>query len=114
MQNLHVPADTTGEQLMFLYEVRRGSCDRSFGVHVARLAHFPAAIVREAEKHVKQLDAISSSCSSPSSADAAVLLGALPDLSSMSAEGAVRAVRQQQAKVAAADAAADAAASSRI
>lgn len=34
----------------------QGSCDRSFGIHVARLAHFPAHVVSEAESLAKALE----------------------------------------------------------
>lgn len=34
----------------------QGSCDRSFGIHVARLAHFPAHVVAEAESLANALE----------------------------------------------------------
>lgn len=34
----------------------RGSCDRSFGIHVARIANFPAHVVSEAESLANALE----------------------------------------------------------
>lgn len=34
----------------------RGSCDRSFGIHVARIANFPAHVVSEAERFAIALE----------------------------------------------------------
>jgi len=65
VQNLHFSAETPAPvspsssptELTLTYEVRPGPCDRSFGVHVARLAKFPEEVVREAQARVEALQA---------------------------------------------------------
>lgn len=42
--------------IAYVLQVTQGSCDRSFGIHVARLAHFPAHIVTEAESLANALE----------------------------------------------------------
>ena len=56
--NLHVTAltDSHQQQLTFLYEVRSGVCDRSFGIYVAELARFPSTVVEEARLMAERLD----------------------------------------------------------
>mmetsp|Transcript_17718 Transcript_17718/g.54206 ORF Transcript_17718/g.54206 Transcript_17718/m.54206 type:complete len:650 (-) Transcript_17718:207-2156(-) len=54
--NLHVAADTSGDDIVMLHEVREGHCDRSFGCHVARMARFPPQVVAEAEELTEQFE----------------------------------------------------------
>ncbi len=42
---MHAKADEEGRKLVLLYELRSGPSDQSFGIHVARLAHFPDEVV---------------------------------------------------------------------
>ncbi len=37
-------------ELVFLHEVAPGAADRSYGIHVAKLAGLPAAVVARAEE----------------------------------------------------------------
>ena len=53
-------AVTEGERgITFLYELRDGPCPSSFGIAVARLAAFPAAVLEIAKKKAAQLEATS-------------------------------------------------------
>jgi DNA mismatch repair protein MutS len=42
--------------LVFLHEVVAGSADRSYGIHVARLAGLPAAVISRAGEILHQLE----------------------------------------------------------
>jgi DNA mismatch repair protein MutS len=44
------------EQIIFLHEVAAGTADRSYGVHVAKLAGLPASVIARAEQVLKTLE----------------------------------------------------------
>ncbi|MGI9135359.1 MAG: MutS-related protein, partial [Rhodoferax sp.] len=54
-RNVHVGATEAGREIVFLHELQSGPASRSYGVHVARLAGMPAAVLHQA-RHV--LDAL--------------------------------------------------------
>lgn len=45
VRNLHVTAVTTDKTITPLYQIREGPCDRSYGIHCARMAGFPDDVV---------------------------------------------------------------------
>ncbi len=62
VQNYHVEAqeykDAQGNsKLAFLYQIKPGAADRSYGIHVAELAGLPAACTLRAKKVLKDLEA---------------------------------------------------------
>ncbi|WP_423823327.1 DNA mismatch repair protein MutS [Salinisphaera sp. SPP-AMP-43] len=59
-------ADAGGEQkLAFLHAIRPGPASRSFGLQVAALAGVPKKVIRQAEKHLAELETASLETASP-------------------------------------------------
>lgn len=44
--NLHVTALTGRDMFTLLYRLQPGSCDQSFGLHVAEMVHFPPSVLQ--------------------------------------------------------------------
>lgn len=55
--NVHVSAVESNNSIAFLHEVQPGPASRSYGVQVARLAGVPAAVIRQAQNTLKNLEA---------------------------------------------------------
>lgn len=56
--NLHATAITDDKEgLTFLYSIKEGACGKSYGVHVAELAHFPPQVVAAAKRKLSELEA---------------------------------------------------------
>jgi DNA mismatch repair protein MutS len=54
--NLHVSAREWKDDIVFLRKIEPGGSDRSFGIHVARLAGLPPAVVRRAQEILGNLE----------------------------------------------------------
>ena len=52
----NVAVRETGEDIVFLRRLEPGGCDRSYGVHVARLAGIPGAVVERAFTVLHELE----------------------------------------------------------
>ncbi|MFN8093049.1 MAG: DNA mismatch repair protein MutS [Vicinamibacteria bacterium] len=54
--NLHVSAREWQDTVVFLRKIEQGGSDRSFGIHVARLAGLPASVVVRAQEILRNLE----------------------------------------------------------
>ncbi len=54
--NYHVAVAEQGDDVVFLHEIRPGSADKSYGVHVARLAGLPKQVITRANEIMRQLE----------------------------------------------------------
>lgn len=54
--NYHVAVHETTEQIIFLRKIRRGGTDKSYGIHVGRLAGLPSAVINRAKEILVHLE----------------------------------------------------------
>ena len=55
IKNYHLAIQEWGEEIVFLYKMTEGSCDESFGIHVAKLAGMPKGVVKRAREILNNL-----------------------------------------------------------
>jgi DNA mismatch repair protein MutS len=53
--NLHVAVREWGEEIVFLYRIQPGRTDRSYGIHVAKIAGLPRATIARAQEVLESL-----------------------------------------------------------
>ena len=53
LKNIHVSAYEEDGQLVFLHKVKEGSVDKSYGIHVAKLAGLPDCLIHRADEILK-------------------------------------------------------------
>jgi DNA mismatch repair protein MutS len=54
--NVHVAVSEQGERVIFLHQIAEGPADRSYGIHVARLAGLPAGLIERAREVLEELE----------------------------------------------------------
>jgi len=54
--NLHVAVKEQGEDMIFLHKILPGKADRSYGIHVAKLAGLPNSVIRKAAALLSELE----------------------------------------------------------
>lgn len=54
--NLHVAVKEHGEDIIFLYKILPGRADRSYGLHVAKIAGLPSGLLKRARTILKELE----------------------------------------------------------
>ena len=57
LENIHVGAVEKDGQLVFLHKVEAGPADKSYGIHVAKLAGMPSELLARADKILTKLEA---------------------------------------------------------
>jgi DNA mismatch repair protein MutS len=67
--NFNVAVHEAGEEVIFLHRLRPGGADRSYGIHVGRLAGLPADVVARARDVLRSLEAGHRVATTPSPAD---------------------------------------------
>lgn len=67
LKNIHVGATEENGKLIFLHKILPGPADQSYGIHVAKLAGLPRAVLREASSMLKRLEAEGAGEINPSS-----------------------------------------------
>jgi len=56
VKNCNFAVREWGDQVMFLYKLQEGGCDKSFGIHVARLAGLPKEVIQRAKEILSNLE----------------------------------------------------------
>lgn len=56
IKNVHVSAVENGNEITFLHKVKNGSVDKSYGIHVARLAKMPEELLNKAEEILNEYE----------------------------------------------------------
>ncbi len=57
LQNYHMHVQEWDGEVVFLHEVKQGAADRSYGIHVAKLAGLPASVLARATQVLQSLEA---------------------------------------------------------
>jgi DNA mismatch repair protein MutS len=56
LANYTVDIDDNGEHILFLHKIKKGSADRSYGIHVAQLAGLPKSVIQKAKELLNKLE----------------------------------------------------------
>lgn len=56
LANYTVDIKDNGEHILFLHKIKRGSADRSYGIHVAQLAGLPKSVIKKAKELLNKLE----------------------------------------------------------
>ena len=56
LRNVQVTVKEWGDEVVFLHRIAEGAADRSYGIHVARLAGLPAAVIERAREVLRELE----------------------------------------------------------
>ena len=57
IKNVHVSAHEENGNITFLHKIKDGSIDKSYGIHVAKLANLPESLIKRADEILKTYEA---------------------------------------------------------
>jgi DNA mismatch repair protein MutS len=57
VRNFHATVEEWNEEIMFLHKIAKGCGDKSYGIHVARLAGMPQPVIMRAKQILQRLEA---------------------------------------------------------
>jgi len=57
VKNFHIAVKESGKEVIFLRKLEEGGSDKSFGIHVARMAGMPKEVIKSAQKTLEALEA---------------------------------------------------------
>lgn len=72
LKNVHVGATEKNGELVFLHKVSAGPADKSYGIHVAKLAGMPDTLLKRADQILQKLEKKSTGLPTPAKEKAAV------------------------------------------
>ncbi|AXI09153.1 DNA mismatch repair protein MutS [Oceanobacillus zhaokaii] len=56
LKNIHVRAEEFEGNVVFLHQIQEGAADKSYGIHVAKLANLPEALIERASTILQELE----------------------------------------------------------
>lgn len=65
VKNIYVRAEEYDNEVVFLHKVEEGRANKSYGIHVAKLAELPASLIKRAEVILKELESNKSGSYTP-------------------------------------------------
>jgi len=77
--NFNVAVHESGDEVIFLHRLRPGGADRSYGIHVGRLAGLPAEVIERAGTILRSLEAGHRVAAAPTPADQLALFAPAED-----------------------------------
>jgi len=77
--NFNVAVHESGDDVIFLHRLRPGGADRSYGIHVGKLAGLPAEVIERAGTVLRSLEAGHRVATTPSAADQLALFAPAED-----------------------------------
>ncbi len=94
VRNLSVGVREWGEEIIFLYRILEGGTDRSYGIHVARLAGIPDQVIERAQSLLRELETLSPELRQRTSREGTAKTRVQESLFSPPAENLLRALRR--------------------